>query len=169
MKIDLKQLSGAKTGKIPFSETIDLSGEMLYGEKPFQNPVKMEGFVSNETGELRLTGAVETIYKTSCARCLKPLEEFITAHVDTILTTDQDAEDDDEVFVVQSDSLNPADVFVSALFLQIPMTYYCKEDCKGICPHCGANRNVTSCDCDKKQIDPRFAALRALLDSKEEE
>lgn len=45
------------------------------------------------------------------------------------------------------------------------MTYLCKEDCKGLCPHCGADRNVTECDCESRQIDPRFAALRALLDN----
>ena len=45
----------------------------------------------------------------------------------------------------------------------------CREDCKGICPHCGADRNEVDCDCEKKQIDPRFAALRALLDSNEDE
>lgn len=68
-------------------------------------------------------------------------------------------------FVLTSDSVDPADVLVPALILQVQMTYLCKEDCKGLCPHCGADRNVTDCDCDKKQIDPRFAALRALLDS----
>ena len=49
------------------------------------------------------------------------------------------------------------------------MTYLCKEDCKGLCPHCGADRNETDCCCEKKQIDPRFAALHALLKSDEGE
>ena len=62
--------------------------------------------------------------------------------------------------MLTSDSVDPADVLVPALILQVQMTYLCKEDCKGLCPHCGADRNVTDCDCDKKQIDPRFAALR---------
>ena len=42
---------------------------------------------------------------------------------------------------------------------------YTRKRAARLCPHCGADRNVTDCDCDKKQIDPRFAALRALLDS----
>ena len=42
---------------------------------------------------------------------------------------------------------------------------YKLTDMKSFCPHCGADRNEVDCDCDKKQIDPRFAALRALLDS----
>ena len=70
----------------------------------------------------------------------------------------------------ENDYLTGMDLDVDRLvYLEVlmswPLKVLCKEDCKGLCPHCGADRNVTDCDCDKKQIDPRFAALRALLDS----
>ena len=42
----------------------------------------------------------------------------------------------------------------------------CKPDCKGLCPECGKNRNRETCDCEQDRIDPRFAALKDLLDSK---
>ena len=155
MKIDLKKLNTSAHASIPFDETIDLTDEKLYGAKPFQSPVHIKGVVSNESGVVRLAGSIETIYSTECARCLKPLEIPLSA----------EAEEEDDLFVLTSDSVDPADVLVPALILQVQMTYLCKEDCKGLCPHCGADRNVTDCDCDKKQIDPRFAALRALLDS----
>ena len=165
MKIDLKKLNTSSQASIPFEETIDLSGEKLYGAKPFQSPVRIKGEVSNDSGVLRLTGTIETIYSTACARCLKPLSIPLSAEADMILSDDPEAEEEDDLFVLTSDSVDPADVLVPALILQVQMTYLCKEDCKGLCPHCGADRNVTDCDCDKKQIDPRFAALRALLDS----
>ena len=143
MKIDLKKLNASAHASIPFDETIDLTDEKLYGAK----------------------GSIETIYSTECARCLKPLEIPLSAEADMMLSDDPEAEEEDDLFVLTSDSVDPADVLVPALILQVQMTYLCKEDCKGLCPHCGADRNVTDCDCDKKQIDPRFAALRALLDS----
>ena len=152
MNIDLKKLNTSAHASIPFDETIDLTDEKLYGAKPFQSPVHIKGVVSNESGVVRLAGSIETIYSTECARCL-------------MLSDDPEAEEEDDLFVLTSDSVDPADVLVPALILQVQMTYLCKEDCKGLCPHCGADRNVTDCDCDKKQIDPRFAALRALLDS----
>ena len=151
MKIDLKKLNASAHASIPFDETI--------GAKPFQSPVHIKGVVSNESGVVRLAGSIETIYSTECARCLKPLEIPLSAEADMMLSDDPEAEEEDDLFVLTSDSVDPADVLVPAL------TYLCKEDCKGLCPHCGADRNVTDCDCDKKQIDPRFAALRALLDS----
>ena len=165
MKIDLKKLTGSYTASVPFSETIDLGEETLYGAKPFQSPVHIKGTVSNESGVLRLKGTIKAIYSTACARCLKPLDVLLTAEADMILSDDPDAEEEDDLFVLTGDSVDPADVLVPALILQVQMTYLCREDCKGICPHCGADRNEVDCDCDKKQIDPRFAALRALLDS----
>ena len=165
MKIDLKQLTACHHASIPFDETIDLREETLYGAKPFQSPVRISGEVTNESGVLRLKGTIKTIYSTACARCLKPLDILLTAQADAVLTDDPEAEEEDDLFVLTGDSVDPADVLVPALILQVQMTYLCKEDCKGLCPHCGADRNVTDCDCEKKQIDPRFAALRALLDS----
>ena len=168
MKIDLRKLTGSNTVSIPFSETLDLREETLYGAKPFQSPVQISGEVSNESGVLRLKGTIKTIYSTACARCLKPLDILLTAETDMILSDDPETEEEDDLFVLTSDSVDPADVLVPALILQVQMTYLCKEDCKGLCPHCGADRNEVDCDCDKKQIDPRFAALRALLDSDED-
>lgn len=169
MKIDLRKLTGSNTVSIPFSETLDLREETLYGAKPFQSPVQISGEVSNESGVLRLKGTIKTIYSTACARCLKPLDILLTAETDMILSDDPETEEEDDLFVLTGDSVDPADVLVPALILQVQMTYLCKEDCKGLCPHCGADRNVTDCGCEKKQIDPRFAALHALLKSDEGE
>ncbi len=78
-----------------------------------------------------------------------------------MLSDDPEAEEETIFLWLTSDSVDPADVLVPALILQVQMTYLCKEDCKGLCPHCGADRNGDRLRCDKKQIDPRFAALRA--------
>lgn len=169
MKIDLKKLTASQHAVIPFDEEIDLKEETLYGAKPFQSPVRISGEVSSDNGVLRLRGSIKTIYSTACARCLKPLDILLSAEADMILSDDPGAEEEDDLFVLTGDSVDPADVLVPALILQVQMTYLCKEDCKGLCPHCGADRNEVDCDCDKKQIDPRFAALRALLNSDEDE
>ena len=147
MKIELKKLNALQHAVLPFSEVIDLKDEKMYGRKPFQSP------------------SIKTVYSTECARCLKPLDIPLEAEADMILSDDPEAEEEDDLFVLTGDSVDPADVLVPALILQVQMTYLCKEDCKGLCPHCGADRNVTECDCESRQIDPRFAALRALLDN----
>ena len=43
-----------------------------------------------------------------------------------------------------------------------PMQHLCQPECKGLCPHCGANRNTTECNCAEQYVNPRLAALRKL-------
>ena len=147
MKIDLRKLISASGGEIPYSGTADLSGEDLYGAYPFQSPV--------------------TYYSTCCARCLKPLEIDLSADADVILSRDGDAEDVDDVFPIENDEVEVEDILIPALILQVGMTYLCKEDCKGLCPSCGCDRNETVCSCGAKQADPRMAVLAKLLEGKQ--
>lgn len=164
MKIALKKLNGATT-RLAFEETLDLSDEVWYGQKPFTTPAKAQGEVTRESGVLRLRGSIRAIYHTSCARCLRPLEILLSAEADTVLTDDQTADEDEDLFVLTDDTVDTAEVLVPALLLQIDMVYLCSPGCKGLCPQCGCDRNTHDCSCSTKRIDPRFAALRALLDT----
>lgn len=168
MRIDLKKLTGAHGEKIPFSGSVDLSKEEIYGAYPFRHPAKYEGFVINHLGVLKLAGTMKTLYLTCCSRCLEPLEVLLTAQAETVLSR-EDTEEEDDVFPIDEDAVDPEDVLVPELLLQVRMTYLCKEDCAGLCAVCGTNRNAVSCSCDEKQIDPRFAALAALLKDKEDQ
>ncbi len=167
MKIELKKLTGTNNVSIPFSETLDLREETMYGKKPFKHPVQTSGEVTNDVGVLHLKGTAKAIYSTECARCLKPLDILLTAEVDTILTDDPEAVEEDELFVVRGDSVDTADVMVPALLLQVQMVYLCKEDCKGICPYCGVDRNEIECSCEKFRKGPLFDALRELIDTED--
>ena len=160
MKIDLKKLNGA--GSVPFTGSVDLSEEEMYGVHPFQHPVLYEGVIERHLDVLTLRGTIRTTYSTPCARCLTPLDIPISAEVDMILTHDALSEEDD-VFVLTDDFVEVEDVLVPALLLQVEMTYLCKEDCKGLCPICGADRNKTDCGCQTTDIDPRLAVLSSLF------
>ena len=52
---------------------------------------------------------------------------------------------------------------LSSCYFALPSKFLCDDDCKGLCPKCGANLNEGPCEC-KKDIDPRFEALLSLLD-----
>jgi uncharacterized protein len=52
------------------------------------------------------------------------------------------------------------DVLREQILLQLPMQRICQDDCKGICPICGRNRNETACDCRVEPADDRWGALR---------
>jgi len=48
--------------------------------------------------------------------------------------------------------------------LGLPMKPLCREGCRGLCPVCGGNRNVTPCDCEARRPDPRLAVLKSLAE-----
>ena len=169
MRIDLSKLIGSAGGRLPFEGSCDLSQETMFGERPFRHPVTYAGEIANQLDVLRLRGTIETVYSTACARCLKPLSVPLAAEVEMVLTSDPAAEERDDVFLLEGETVEVEDILVPELLLQVDRAYLCKEDCKGLCPHCGCNLNETTCSCESKPIDPRFAALAALLQDKPEE
>ena len=117
--------------------------------------------------EIRGTGKITV--GIPCDRCLEEVSTEIPLEIERKLDmklTDEDRVNDlDESSYLTGMDLDVDQLVYLEVLMSWPLKVLCKEDCKGLCPHCGADRNVTDCDCDKKQIDPRFAALRALLDS----
>jgi uncharacterized protein len=69
-----------------------------------------------------------------------------------------------EIGYYQKDSLALEDVLREQVLLALPVRTLCKPDCKGLCPRCGANRNLQACNCDPGPSDPRWEALSGLRD-----
>ncbi len=58
-----------------------------------------------------------------------------------------------------------ADAFFSELIsLALPLQPLCSEDCRGLCPRCGADRNRVECDCEELKPPSPFAVLARLRD-----
>ena len=169
MRIDLTKLIGTPGAEIPFEGSVDMTGEEMYGAYLFQSPVTYSGKIINHLDVLRLTGTIKTILNTCCSRCLKPLDILLSAETDVLLSRDADAEEEDDVFPLEENAIEVEDVLVPSLIMQVDMTYLCKDDCKGLCPVCGCDRNETECSCQTKQIDPRLAALASLLNKQDEQ
>lgn len=70
-------------------------------------------------------------------------------------------EEDLDVFPFDGDKIDLEPLFREQFVLAIPYAPLCKEDCKGLCPQCGIDRNTGTCSCEKP-IDPRLAALKGL-------
>ncbi|MEO7658752.1 MAG: DUF177 domain-containing protein, partial [Pyrinomonadaceae bacterium] len=80
-------------------------------------------------------------------------------------STDYVAEVSDEALdesLVEDGKIDMAEVVREQLLLVQPEQIFCREDCKGLCPQCGANLNLIDCKCADDDIDPRWAALKNL-------
>lgn len=113
----------------------------------------------------------------ACSRCVEPmridLDETlrVTFMPPSEMPTEDDApeaeegpevaEGDLDLFPFDGERIDLEPLFREQFVLAIPYAPVCREDCKGLCPQCGIDRNTGTCSCEKP-IDPRLAALKGL-------
>jgi uncharacterized protein len=121
--------------------------------------------------DIRLRAGYSGRFEQLCARCLDPVEQALEGEFDLIFRpggVDDEAgeraitEDETEIGYYEESGLLLEDAVREQVLLTLPGRTLCQEDCKGLCPHCGANRNLTSCECAEKVVDPRLAPLAAI-------
>jgi uncharacterized protein len=99
------------------------------------------------------------VLTVSCARCLEPAPVAIDSPMAISFVEkgedDEEAPDEaqDDVVKFEHGVLDVGRPIRDEILLAVPMSAICREDCAGICPSCGRNRNLTPCDCEKRAID----------------
>ena len=170
MQMRLQELATKPGYRALLDYTIDLSKEEVGFEFPFQQPVRLEGEVSDDAGAITLSATIYAHVTTRCARCGKPVEYDKETDVDFLLVKElENGEEDlrDDVYLVESDAVELDDILIPELIMDMEMSVVCDEDCKGLCFRCGKNLNEGPCGCVTKEVDPRLAVLQKFLDNKE--
>ena len=165
MLLGLSKIIDCPGASVPFFTSIDLS-DLRYGNcYPVTEPVQAEGSVRNTAGVLVMTGKIYTTIHGVCDRCASDFTSNVEFPLDVVLVTElSNEENEDEwVFPLEGDSADLEDIIRTVFVLNMDSKLLCKPDCKGICCRCGKNLNHEACSC-QKELDPRFAALRQLLD-----
>jgi len=165
MLLDLSKIMDSPGATVSFSTSVDLS-DLLYGTcYPVDEPVLAAGKVRNTAGVLMMTGDIHTTIHGVCDRCAADFTADVEFPIDVVLVTElSNEENEDEwVFPLEGDSADLEDIVRTVFVLNMDSKLLCKPDCKGICYRCGKNLNTEVCSC-QKELDPRFAALRQLLD-----
>ena len=165
MLLELSKIIETPGASVPFSTSVDLS-DLLYGTSyPVSEPVLASGNVRNTAGVLVMTGSISTTIHGVCDRCAADFTQNMEFPIDVVLVTElSNEENEDEwVFPLEGDSADLEDIVRTVFVLNMDSKLLCKPDCKGICCRCGKNLNDGPCSC-QKELDPRFAALRQLLD-----
>ena len=165
MLLGLSKIMDSPGASVPFSVSIDLS-DLQYGESfPVTEPVEASGIVRNTAGVLVMSGNIHTTIHGVCDRCAADFDSYEEFPLDVVLVTEfADEENEDEwVFPLEGDSADLEDIVRTVFVLNLDSKLLCKEDCKGLCCRCGKNLNEGPCNC-QKELDPRFAALKQLLE-----
>ena len=164
MLLGLSQILDCPGESVSFSVSVDLS-DLLYGKTyPVTEPVLASGTVRNTAGVLVMKGEISTCIHGVCDRCAGEFSRDVTVPIDVVLVTElADEENEDEwVFPLEGDSADLDDIVRTVFVLNLDSKLLCKEDCAGLCCRCGKNLNDGPCNC-QKEPDPRFAALKQLL------
>jgi len=134
-------------------------------------PATVSGRVRLSGHQVFVNGHVETRAQVECDRCLKPVELPVNADftLEYISGSDYESsqaveltEEQLSVSVFDGDGIDVDEIVKEQILLAVPTRMRCREDCKGICPECGADKNKGECNCVTNEIDPRWAALKDL-------
>jgi uncharacterized protein len=135
------------------------------------HPVNVVLNLERHPDHVRITGKIEGHLKVGCHRCLKPFPLLLNEAVDIYLiekdrmTKDGEKElEPDETFyeffdgeVIEVDQL-----VAEQIFLALPVKVLCSEQCRGICPGCGANLNEEECRCKADRRKSPFERLKSM-------
>ena len=125
---------------------------------------------------LSRTGRVVLIHSRSevqvdwvCARCLEPFPLTLTSEYSTSLKPKPDSALAEELELsredlatefYQGEEIDITPLMQDQVLLSLPSKALCREECRGLCPHCGTNLNRQRCQCEEQFMDPRFATLK---------
>ncbi len=136
------------------------------------DPLRAEFTVFMQDEGVLLRGSVKGRVAMPCTRCAEDAVVVIDQAVDTyepfpVEDGDEDALEVDRELLRRAPTGQGVEMNLAALaweefLLALPMKPLCDPGCKGLCPHCGVNRNTTSCSCGSDASDPRMAPLRGL-------
>jgi uncharacterized protein len=169
MRVELENLEGGK-GEFahvyqpdelnPIDERVQLTG-----------PAAISGKVRVTGNEAFVSGHIDTRAQVECDRCLQPVElpvntdfalEYISGPDYESSAAAELTEADMSVSVFDGEAIDIDEIVKEQILLTVPARTLCREDCKGICPECGIDRNTGECSCVTDDTDPRWAALKNL-------
>ena len=121
--------------------------------------------------DIRLAGGLAASLEVTCARCLEPVVQDVACNFDLLYRPQGADAGQEEISVTAAEAeisyyrgegLLLEDVLREQVLLALPLKTICREDCKGLCPHCGRNLNTEQCSCAEPVEDPRWSALKEI-------
>lgn len=134
-------------------------------------PVTFTGETEKVDERVHVRGTVKAEADVACFRCLEPVRTSLNISFDDAFVDEEhepseaelalEAEDLD-VSIAIDGKIDLAEVAREQLLLALMDQVLCRDDCRGLCPKCGGNRNLLDCKCIENEIDPRWSALKGL-------
>jgi uncharacterized protein len=137
----------------------------------FETPPQSEVRVWKAGQSVLIKGKVQTNLQLQCVRCLKDFSFPISSTFELTLHPLKETSSTEEKELGEEDmassfyeggDIHLSEIACEQIFLEIPYKPLCHEECKGLCPICGKDLNLTSCNCAKEEFASSFSALQKL-------
>jgi uncharacterized protein len=140
-------------------DELDVRDDRLSGD------VALDVRLDSTLDHIAVAGTLTVEWHDACRRCLRPLHDTLRIAVDERYAAPDDTGQrpiDPEAFPIVNGQLDLVPMAREEVLLGPPDAPLCRDDCPGLCPVCGADRQAGSCDCDNEVRDERWAVLDAL-------
>jgi uncharacterized protein len=144
VRVEVAELEGAQVGTTQLDPAVPLVLEALLERIP-------DGIV--------VRGRAHGRWRAPCARCLIEVGGELDSPISELFEVDPL---EGETYALDGDEIDLEIAVRDAVLLELPVAPRCRNDCSGLCPMCGVDRNDAVCDCDPNPPDPRWDALREL-------
>lgn len=181
LKIDVGRLMRDTYARERLRARLLLSmGEEGLHESPAGSPADLDLVLESSPDGIRVTGTIAGTLPLECTRCTAPVDFPFEAEVDEFFTRatlpllSPEGREEVEVpreesYRLEGDELELNEMVNDQIILSLPIRRLCREDCRGVCPSCGADLNREECGCGETPDDPRLEKLRQWLDREGEE
>jgi uncharacterized protein len=137
----------------------------------FEGSLRAEATIQKMGKSYLILGSVKTVLQLRCARCLKDFSYPLSSSLDLTLHPLKSESSGEEVELGEEDlksnffeggEIHLSEVACEQIFLEVPYQPLCREECKGLCPKCGQDLNLSPCNCKPEDLGAGFSALRNL-------
>jgi uncharacterized protein len=123
--------------------------------------------VSRNSEGLLFLGEFQAYTPATCGRCLSDFEQFLKIDFTELYTFESHVQEDTELVYPEDGQVDLGPIVRDYFLLEMPINPLCKSGCKGLCPVCGNDLNLETCDHGEVSVDSRLAVLRTLLDQED--
>ncbi len=168
MHIDLKEVT---PHGLHISRKVNLTLPPSIEEVEIINPCFVELNVTPIGIKYRITGSIELKLMLQCSRCLESYPFDLSSDFDLLYVPIEQMPSEVELEMKDKDAniayysenkIELSELLQEQILLALPMKPICSQECKGLCPSCGTNLNVSSCNCKAVSIDPRLEKLKQI-------
>ena len=168
MQLDVSRAVKEPGQSWPFEVQASVEQMTVLDDPVSFSDVTLSGTMVGTGGGVRITADARGEVTSRCAKCLEPVTVHIEGSIDALFAREPDPKDPDQ-YPLEGYKVDADGLAREALVLALPMRFLCSDTCKGLCPVCGANRNISPCTCQEggERQNP-FSALTGLLTKDEE-